>query len=306
MFPIYFWILLIVILIIAVFIDLGVALRSSSKMGIRSSLLLSSLWIFLAGVVGTIIYLDKGEKIFVEFLTSYFVELSLSIDNVFVFIMIFQYFKIGSKYQHKILFLGVLGAIIFRLLMITLGIYVVKMFEWIFIPFGILLIYSGYKLPKMESNEQSNLRENFVYRLAKKVCKIDDVNHKGRLFYKERGKWVITQLGLALLMIEKADLIFAFDSVPAVLAITNDSFIAFSSNVLAILGLRSMYFVLANALDKFYYLKHSIGYMLIYIGLKMILGFFGLAISNYVSIIVIISMLFSGIFVSVLFKKKSS
>lgn len=303
MFPNYYWILLISILIFAVFVDLGISLRSSKKLSITSALLLSLLWVLLAIVIGSAIYFHAGLDITIEFITAYCIELSLSIDNIFVFIMIFKYFNIDLKYQHKVLFLGVLGAIIFRLIMITFGIYIIRMFEWLFIPFGILLIYSGYKLPLMGAKDSQTIEDNFLIRFAKKYLHYSKDVQNGALFYRKNGKWFVTSLALALLIIEKADIVFALDSIPAVLAITKEPFIAFSSNILAVLGLRSMYFVMANAIQKFKYLKHGIGYMLIYIGIKMILGFFGIHFSNYVSIIVIVLLISSSVFLSIIMKR---
>ena len=305
MFPNYYWILLISILIFTVFVDLGISLRSSKKLSITSALLLSLLWVLLAIVIGSAIYFHAGLDITIEFITAYCIELSLSIDNIFVFIMIFKYFNIDLKYQHKVLFLGVLGAIIFRLIMITFGIYIIRMFEWLFIPFGILLIYSGYKLPLMGTKNSQTIEDNFLIRFAKKYLHYSKDVQNGVLFYRKNGKWFVTSLALALLIIEKADIVFALDSIPAVLAITKEPFIAFSSNILAVLGLRSMYFVMANAMQKFKYLKHGIGYMLIYIGIKMILGFFGIHFSNYVSIIVIVLLISSSVFLSIIMKRKT-
>jgi tellurite resistance protein TerC len=302
MFPNYYWILLIVILITSVFIDLGVSSRNSKTLSVSSALLLSLLWVLLAAVIGGAIYLHAGLDMTVDFITAYCIELSLSIDNVFVFILIFEYFKIEAKSQHKVLFLGVLGAIIFRLLMITFGLYVINMFEWIFLPFGILLIYSGYKLPLMGTSDSPSMEDNFMVTIAKKYFNYSKENKDGVLYFRENNKIFITPLTLALLMIEKADIIFALDSVPAVLAITKEPFIAFSSNILAILGLRSMYFVMANAIQQFKYLKYGIGFMLIYIGIKMILGFFGVHFSNYISILVVILLITSSILFSI-FKK---
>jgi tellurite resistance protein TerC len=186
--------------------------------------------------------------------------------------------------------------------MITFGLYVINMFEWIFLPFGILLIYSGYKLPLMGTSDSPSMEDNFMVTIAKKYFNYSKENKDGVLYFRENNKIFITPLTLALLMIEKADIIFALDSVPAVLAITKEPFIAFSSNILAILGLRSMYFVMANAIQQFKYLKYGIGFMLIYIGIKMILGFFGVHFSNYISILVVILLITSSILFSI-FKK---
>ena len=302
MFPTESWIFLIVIILISVFIDLGISLRNSKNMSLKSAIFLSAIWIALAISFGIFIYFYAGIDMAIEYITAYSIELSLSIDNVFIFIIIFKYFKIDSKYQHKVLFIGVLSAIIFRLIMITFGLYIIQMFEWLFLPFGLILIYSGYKLPKMEENQSNSLQNNFILKFAKKHFNYSNNCSNGALYFRKNGKLFITPLALSLLVIEKADIIFALDSIPAVLAITKNSFIAFSSNILAILGLRSMYFIMANAVQKFRYLKHGIGYMLVYIGIKMILGFFNIHFSNYISILIIIIFVLSSIMISIIKK----
>ena len=302
MFPNYSWIFLITVILVSVFVDLGISLRNSKKLSIKSAMLLSILWVALAMSVGVLIYFHAGIDIAVEFITAYSIELSLSIDNVFIFIIIFQYFNIEDKHQHKVLFIGVLSAIVFRLIMITFGIYIIHMFEWIFLPFGLLLIYSGYKLPHMSGTNSSSFDNSLISKFAKKYFNYSKDSRNGELFFHKNNKFFITPLALSLLVIEKADIIFALDSVPAVLAITKEPFVAFSSNILAVLGLRSMYFVMSNAVQKYRYLKHGIGYMLIYIGLKMILGFFGLHFSNYISILIIVLFIFCSIMLSIIKK----
>jgi tellurite resistance protein TerC len=302
MFPNYSWIFLIIVVFIAVFVDLGVSLRNSKKISVKSAIHLSILWIALAVSVGILIYFHAGIDMAVEYITAYSIELSLSIDNVFVFILIFKYFNIEDKHQHKVLFIGVLSAVIFRFIMITLGIYVIHMFEWIFLPFGLLLTYSGYKLPLMGGAKSNSFDNNLILKFIKKHFNYSDNSKNGELFFRKNNKFFITPLALSLLVIEKADIIFALDSVPAVLAITKEPFIAFSSNILAILGLRSMYFVMSNAVQDYRYLKHGIGYMLIYVGLKMVLSFFDIHFSNYISILMIILFIFCSIMLSIIKK----
>ena len=302
MFPNYSWIFLIIVVFIAVFVDLGVSLRNSKKNSVKSAIHLSILWIALAVSVGILIYFHAGIDMAVEYITAYSIELSLSIDNVFVFILIFKYFNIEDKHQHKVLFIGVLSAVIFRFIMITLGIYVIHMFEWIFLPFGLLLMYSGYKLPLMGGAKSNSFDNNLILKFIKKHFNYSDNSKNGELFFRKNNKFFITPLALSLLVIEKADIIFALDSVPAVLAITKEPFIAFSSNILAILGLRSMYFVMSNAVQDYRYLKHGIGYMLIYVGLKMVLSFFDIHFSNYISILMIILFIFCSIMLSIIKK----
>ncbi|WPX96854.1 TerC/Alx family metal homeostasis membrane protein [Candidatus Bandiella euplotis] len=302
MFPSYYWVSLIAILVLSVFVDLGVASRNSKQLSMLKALALSSLWVMLAATIGSVIYLHAGVDMAVEFVAAYCIELSLSVDNVFVFILIFKYFDIEPRFQHKVLFIGGLGAIVLRLLMLTCGFYIINMFEWVFLLFGFLLIYSGYKLPFMNSYDSSTMDDNLVIRITKRYFNYSQDNKGGVLYFHKDKKLFITPLALALLMIEKADLVFAMDSVPAVLAITKDPFIAFSSNILAILGLRSMYFVMSNAIQKFKYLKYGIGGMLVYIGAKMILGFFGVHFSNYISILVTVIFIALSVIFSMIMK----
>jgi len=304
MFPVYYWIALFAILVLAIFTDLGIDFRNATITSFKKSLLLSFLWFSLSILIGVAIYLHAGGIAFTEYIAAYFVELVLSIDNVFLFIFIFKYLSIEDQYQHRVLFLGVLSAIIFRLLMITLGIYAIDAFSWVFVPFGTLLIYSGYHLPKMNMNSKKNLEEKFFYRFISTFFRISHKSHNGCLFLKDHKGILITKIGLALLLIEKADILFALDSVPAVLAITNNSFIVCSSNILAMLGLRSMYFVLSNAIKRFPYLKNAIGLLLIYIGIKMVVGYWGIHIGNLLSISVIFLFISVAIMLSIFKKNK--
>lgn len=302
MFSNYSWIFLVVFVLIAVFFDIGISLRNSKRLNVKNAMFLSILWIALAILLGILIYFLAGIDMAVEYMTAYTIELSLSIDNVFVFVIIFKYLHIEDKYQHKVLFIGVLSAIMFRFIMTTFGIYVIHMFEWIFLLFGLLLIYSGYKLPHMNNTKSSLFSKSIILKFAKKYLNYNNTFKGEKLFFCKNNKFFITPLGLSLLLIEKADIIFALDSVPAVLAITKEPFIAFSSNILAILGLRSMYFVISNAVQKYRYLKHGIGYTLIYIGLKMILGFFSIHSLNYISILIIVLFILCSILLSIIKK----
>ena len=304
MFSVYLWIFLIFLLFLFILLDFFHPFIKSFKLSFKSLFLFAIFWFFLVSAFLTIIYINKDQAVFVEFITSYFVEFSLSLDNVFVFIVVFYYFNIEACYQHKILFLGILGAIIFRLLIIILGTYVFKFFDWIFLPLAFFLIYSGFILPQININFKTDFKKNYICRLMEIFFKINNSkDHKGKFCYKDKGKIVITQLGLSLIIIEEMDLIFAFDSIPIVLTITGSSFIAFSSNVLAIFGLRLMFFVFSKLFYNLWYFKHGIAYVFIYIGFKMILDFIELTVNNYLCTFIVFFVFILVTLISALNKK---
>ena len=299
MFPTCYWIALFLILALSITFDLGITSRSSlQEQSLKRALLFSSLWFALSGVVGGVVYYRGGVELLTEYTVAYLIELALSIDNVFVFILIFKYFHIERQFQHRVLFFGVIGAIFFRIVIIIFGSYIFKTTTWILLPFGLLLIYSGYKLPYLSGDTGATYKQNYFYRLLERLFHISTKPHKGKFIIVKDKKVFITTLGLALIMVEKADIFFALDSVPAVFSVTKNSFVAVSSNILAILGLRSMYFILSSAVEKFIYLKNAIGYILVYIGLKMILGFFGTVITSTVSVVIIVSIISAAMLLS--------
>lgn len=288
MYPQYYWYGFILFVILAISIDLFLMTKYKIAENFTNTIITSLIWVVFAVMMGIVIYLHAGHQQTIEFVTAYLVELSLSVDNVFVFIIIFQYLKIDIKYQHRLLFWGIFGAILFRLIMITCGVFLIKKFEWIFFPFGILLIYSAFKMLKASDSQSKNIKDNAALKFCKKHFNFTDELHEDKFIVYKKGKRFFTPAVIALILIEKGDLVFAIDSIPAVLAISKESFIIFSSNVFAILGLRSMYFLLARIVQKFSKLKYGITVILIYIGIKMILSTFHLYIPTYVSLSIII------------------
>jgi tellurite resistance protein TerC len=282
-----FWIGFFAFVAILIVVDLfinGKAHRPTFKESIR----ICGFFIIMGLGFSVVIWLryNNLEKL-LEYFTGYMVELSLSMDNVFVFALIFKYFKIDVKFQHRILFWGVIGAIVMRLLMITFGIVLIHRFEWIFYIFGAILIYSSYVLLfRAQKDEVKEGKADFIAFVAKFIPVVDEYKN-GEFFVRKQGKLHATTLFVALLFIEKSDLVFAIDSVPAILAITHDVFIVFTSNIFAILGIRSLYFLIAHAIDKFYYLHHALALILAFIGGKMILMMYGIKISLTVSLAVI-------------------
>lgn len=307
MFPSYIWFSLVSVIIFSVFIDIFFAPKNSKKQDTKKACLVLCYWLLLGILVAILIYVYSGVETALEYLIAYSVELSLSIDNIIIFIAIFQYFSIKERYQHKILFIGILSAILFRFIIIALSLYMVDLFSPMYLLFGLLLIYSGYKLPYMMLESQTGaVDKSLLVRLIKKCFHYSRDSHNGKLFFRKNNKVFITPLMLALLAVEQADIIFALDSVPAVLSITKEPFIAFSSNILSILGLRSMYFAMSQAVRKYTYLKYGIGYILVYIGLKMILFYFGVHFSNYISILIIVLFIFFSIIGSIIIKSTAN
>jgi tellurite resistance protein TerC len=275
----------------------------------KESLAWTAVWVTLALAFGGVLYVLYDENIWginplnvpahqamIEYYTGYLIEESLSLDNIFVIAMIFTYFKIEQKYQHKILFWGILGAVFFRLVMILLGTAFVETFEWATYIFGGILIFSALKMLK-GGEEDTDFKESFGVRLLSKIYPIDWSVQNGNYFIKKNGKRFATALFAALIVVEFSDILFAVDSIPAIFSITKDPFIVFTSNIFAILGLRNLYFFLSSMMDKFQYIKYSLVAVLLFVGIKMMLVHF-YHISPVVSLLVIVCSLLAGIFYS--------
>ena len=242
-----------------------------------------------------------GKEKAIEFLTAYVIEKSLSIDNLFVFIMLFTYFNVDRKYQHKILFWGILGALVMRGIFIFAGVALISKFHWIIYVFGAILIYTGFKMI-FHKDKEIEPDKNPLVRLFKKFFPVTEEMHGGKFFVKLKGQRFATPLFIVLLIVEFTDLIFAVDSIPAVLAITSDTFIIFTSNVFAILGLRALYFALAGITKYFHYLKYGLSVILVFVGVKMtIVGFYKIPIVH--SLMVISGILLISVLISVAFPK---
>lgn len=267
---IMFWIGFNVFVLIMLALDLGVFHRKAHEVSVKEALIWSLVWITLALTFNGIIYYQFGEQKAVEFLTGYLIEKSLSVDNIFVFVIIFSYFKIPSKYQHRVLFWGILGALVMRIIFIFAGVALIQQFHWTIYIFGAFLIFTGYKMIT-QKDKKMDPEKNPVIRFFKKIYPVTDKLHDDKFFIKENGKRFATPLFLVLILVETTDLIFAVDSIPAILAITQDQFIVYTSNVFAILGLRSLYFALAGVIHKFYYLKAGLSVILVFVGIKMLL-----------------------------------
>jgi len=298
----YLWTGFIVFVFIMLALDLGVFHRKSHEVKIREALIWSAVWISLALIFNYGIFIFMGKEKAIEFLTGYVIEKSLSIDNLFVFIMVFTYFNVEPKYQHKILFWGILGALIMRAIFIFAGVALISMFHWIIYVFGGFLIFTGVKM-LFHKDEKLNPNKNPLVIIFKKFFPVTEEMHGSKFFVKINSRTVATPLFIVLLVIEFTDLIFAVDSIPAILAISNDTFIIFTSNVFAILGLRALYFALAGITKYFYYLKYGLSAILVFVGIKMIMAEF-YKIPIVYSLLSISGILLISILFSIVFPKK--
>jgi tellurite resistance protein TerC len=267
--PTAFWIVFAAIVGVVMALDLGVFHRKSHSLRTREAIAWVSVWVTLAGIFNVGVWHWKGSQAALEFLTSYVVELGLSVDNIFVFVVIFSYFAVDPAHQHRVLFWGIVGAMAMRMIFIFVGIALVENFTWAMYVFGALLFFTGVKL--FGSTPHVHPERNLMVRVARRFLPMTSVFHGERFFVRERGRLLATPLLLVLLVVESTDVVFAVDSVPAVLGITSDRFVAYTSNIFAILGLRAMYFVLVGVLEKFHFLKYGLSLVLVFIGAKMLL-----------------------------------
>jgi tellurite resistance protein TerC len=263
-----FWILFNLFVVAMLVLDLGVLNRRSRRVSFREALAWSGVWIALAAAFAVIELFWHGRTQALQFVTGYVIELSLSVDNLFVFLVIFRYFKVPDEHQHKVLFWGILGALLMRGVFIVAGVGLIHRFSWITYAFGGLLVYSGLKLLQ-QGEAEIRPEKNPVLRLFRRSLPVTK-EYVGGQFFTRRGGLYATPLLVVLLVVETTDILFAVDSIPAVLAITLNAFIVYTSNVFAILGLRSMYFALAGMMEVFHYLHYGLSLVLIFIGLKML------------------------------------
>ena len=298
-----FWILFNLFVLAMLALDLGALNRRPQSVSVRRALVWSGLWIALAAAFAVLEFLWQGRAPALQFVTGYVIELMLSVDNLFVFLLIFRYFKVPGEYQHKVLVGGILGALLMRGAFIGAGVGLVRRFRWITYGLGALLVYSGAKLLRPA---QADIRpeKNPVLRMLRRVLPVTEDYVNGRFFTRRQGLYA-TPLLVALLVVESSDLLLAMDSIPAVLGITLNPFIIYTSNVFAILGLRSMYFALAGMLDLFYYLHYGLSAVLILVGLKM-LGSHYVNISTEWTLATVLCLLGASILASLLNPKRKS
>jgi len=278
------WGAFILMILLFLSIDLGLFNKSAHVISVKEATVWTSIWVSFALLFSVAVYLLYQEDLVdnpnnytpyqacLTYLTGYLIELSLSVDNIFVIAVIFTSFKIPLKYQHRVLFWGIIGAIVFRALMILFGVALINQFSWMIYVFGLFLLYTAYQMLVTEEEIAFNPRESFVFRQVRKIVPITQDIEEERFFVQRKHIKAATPLFVALIVIEVTDVLFALDSIPAILAITNDPFLVFTSNILAIMGLRSMYFFLSNMLAKFQYIEYSLIAILSFVGIKMLLS----------------------------------
>ena len=267
---ILFWILFNAFVVAMLMLDLGVFHRRSHTVKFREAMIWSTVWVALAVIFAVVIYFWHGRASSLEFVTGYVIELSLSVDNLFVFLLIFRYFQVPPGHQHKVLFWGILGALVMRAIFIAAGVGLIQRFHWIVYVFGAFLVYSGLKLLR-QGEAEIHPESNPILRLFRRWVPVTK-DYEGNKFFVRRTGLFATPLLVVLLVVETTDLLFAVDSIPAVLAITRDAFIVYTSNVFAIMGLRSMYFALAGMMEMFRYLHYGLSLVLMFVGSKMLLS----------------------------------
>jgi tellurite resistance protein TerC len=271
--PLWAWVGFVAFIVTMLALDLGVFHRKSHEIGLREALAWCTVWVSLALSFNVLVYYWLGPRPALEFFTGYLVELSLSVDNVFVFIVVFAYFGVPRKYQHRVLFWGIVGAVVMRALFIAAGIGLILRFEWVLAVFGAFLVFTGVKLA-LPKKEELHPDRNPVVRIFRRFCPVTPHYVEGRFFVQENGRRLATPLFVVLLVIETTDVAFALDSIPAIIAITKDPFIVFTSNIFAILGLRSFYFALSGVMEFFRFLSLGLAAILVFIGTKMLLEYF--------------------------------
>jgi tellurite resistance protein TerC len=290
-------------ILIMLALDLGVFHRKAHVVSIKESLTWTGIWVAMALTFNAGIYHYMGYDKALEFFTGYVIEKSLSVDNVFVIALLFSYFAVPTLYQHKVLFWGILGALVMRAAMIALGAKLITEFAWIIYIFGAFLILTGIKMI-VKREEEIHPERNPVVRLFKRFMPVTSDYRADKFFVRENGIRMATPLFVVLLLVEFTDLIFAVDSIPAIFAVTKDPFIVYTSNVFAILGLRSLYFALSGVLDKFHYLKVGLGVVLSFVGVKMLLAHSPWKIDTLVSLGVIVLVLAASVVASLVWPKK--
>ncbi len=298
------WILFNALIVALLAVDLGIFHRTAHVVSTREAATWSAIWIALALTFNAGVFLLSGSEKGLEFLTGYLIEKSLSVDNVFIFVLIFTYFAVPPQYQHRVLFWGILGALVMRGLLILTGASLLENFHWVIYIFGSIVILSGIRM-LTQRHEELHPERNPVVRLINRFLPTTNAYHGQRFFVREGGKLVLTPLAIVLVIVETTDLIFAVDSIPAIFAVTSDPFIVYTSNVFAILGLRALYFLLAGMVQRFVYLKPALSAILLWVGAKMLLTDL-YKIPTLASLGVIAAMLALAAAASVIHEKKAT
>jgi tellurite resistance protein TerC len=300
-----FWFIFSAVVAFLFFIDLYVTDHRRGRISVKASLIWSGIWILAALIFNVFLYfyLEDGHQKALEFLTGYIVEKSLSVDNLFVFLLIFKIMDVPTENQPHILKWGILGAIFFRIIFILAGVALINLFHPIIYIFGVILLYAAYKMA-FGGEQKMDVDNNWLIKIFTKYFKLDAKYRGKKFFIKNNGKTYITTMFLTLLLIESSDIVFAVDSIPAIIAITRDTFIIITSNIFAILGLRALYFALSGIVDLFHYLKYGVALVLFYVGVKMMISDF-YKIPTEISLVFILVVLGGSIILSLINKKSS-
>lgn len=294
-----------VILGCAIAFDLGLVSKSSIFITIKQALWQTIFWVGLAILFFVFIWFQNGHITAVEYISAYLMEWSLSIDNIFVFILIFNFFGIKELYYGRVLLLGILMAIIFRVLFITVGIALVDKFEWVLYIFGAFLVFTGIKMFFVNQGEENSPEDNKVYLFMQRILPITNVDYGGRFWLRINRKRFFTMLFVVVVLLATTDIVFALDSIPAVFAITQNKMVIYTSNIFAVLGLRSLFFLLRGAVSKFDYLQQGIAIVLLFVGGKMLAQYFNLFIPVWISLVVIVFCLMGSILFSIYHRKRN-
>jgi tellurite resistance protein TerC len=292
-------------LVLALIIDLGLLSKKNKAITIKKALYQTLFWVGLSVAFWVFLWIEKGSVVSTKYITAYLMEWSLSIDNIFVFILIFSFFTVKEKDAARALLIGILLAIVFRIIFIAIGIELINRFHWLLYIFGVFLVYTGIKLFIKKDEEEFDPSKSKIYQYAKGLFRVTEIEPKGRYILKHNNKYYFTTLALVVLMLAAIDIVFALDSIPTVVSLVRESpttpfssddiMVIYSSNIFAVLGLRSLFFLLRGAVDKFDYLQQGIAFVLIFIGVKMLIEFFNIHISIYISLAVIVASLTTAI-----------
>ena len=295
------------IILLFLVLDLGIFNKRAHKISTKSALYQSIFWVSISTLFGFFIYKydESGANGAVEYFSAYLTEYALSVDNIFVILLILKYFQVKEEYYHKTLFWGILGAIVFRGIFIFVGGYLINQFHALLYVFGVFLIYSGIRIYFEDGDQKIEPEKNPIMKLCRKYLPITKDDHGGRFVVRQNGKLMFTPLFLVIVLIETTDLIFAVDSIPAAFAITQNEFLVYTSNIFAVMGLRAMFFLLAGIIDKFYLLQKGLSIILFFIGAKMLLEIFDVHVGVYTSFSVIIATLALSIIFSVIVPRKN-
>jgi tellurite resistance protein TerC len=294
-----------IVLILAIIFDLGLLSKKGTVFTIKKALYQTIFWVCLAMVFFAFLWFENGHKMALEYLSAYLMEWSLSIDNIFVFILIFSFFSVKEQYYARVLIIGILLAIIFRVLFITVGIALVIEFHWLLYVFGGILIFTGARMFFAKSGEQENLEENRVYKFLKRLLPITTDDGGGHFTIRKDGKKFYTSIFVVVILLATTDIVFAVDSIPAVFGITQNKQVIYTSNIFAVLGLRSLFFLLHGAVNKFAYLPQGIAVVLVFVGLKMLAEMLNIRLSVLISLSVILVCITISIIYSVIKEKKT-